>query len=71
MYFFFKYIIEELQLQCYILAGGQLKNVMSDGQLLLNYLYSRHSPAEQNELMEKKEQNRVELEKKCRYILSK
>ncbi|KAF0767688.1 methyltransferase-like protein 17, mitochondrial [Aphis craccivora] len=49
-----------------IKAGGQLKNVMSDGQLLLNYLYSRHSPTEQNELMEKKQQNRVELEKKCR-----
>jgi len=55
----------------FILAGGQLKNVMSDGQLLLNYLYSRHSPVEQRELMEKKQQNRVELEKKCMYILSK
>lgn len=46
------------------IKGGQLKNVMSDSQLLLNYLHSRHSPVEQSEIMEKKQQNRVELEKK-------
>jgi len=52
----------------YFFAGGQLKNVMSDSQLLLNYLHSRHSPVEQSEIMEKKQQSRVELEKKCMYI---
>lgn len=42
----------------------QLKAVVSDGQLLLNYLHSRHVPAEHNEIMEKKQQHRIELEKK-------
>lgn len=40
---------------------------MSDGQLLTNYLHSRHSPVEHNEIMEKKQQHKIELRNKCVY----
>lgn len=48
-----------------VFTDTQLKNVMSDGQLLMNYITSRHSPVEQDVLMEKKHQQKIELEKKC------
>lgn len=47
-------------------ADSQIKAVVSDGLTLVNYLQSRHRPIEQNEKMEKKQQFRVNLEKKCK-----
>jgi len=46
------------------LKNTQLKSVQSDGQLLINYMRSRHSPIEQEERNIKKQQFKVELEKK-------
>lgn len=41
--------------------------MLNDGKLLINYLRSRHSPVEQNEIMEKKQQIKMNIEKNCMY----
>lgn len=53
----------------YIVVDAQLKSVLSNGQLLVNYLRSRHTPIENSQKMEKKQQYKVELEKKCMYLV--
>lgn len=51
----------------HFVVDAQLKSVMKDSQLLLNYLHSRHSPAEIGEIKNKKEKYKEELLKQCAY----
>lgn len=44
---------------------------MTNAPLLVNYMHSRHCPAEENEIKAKKEQHAIELKKKCMYTFGK
>ncbi|XP_050423043.1 methyltransferase-like protein 17, mitochondrial [Adelges cooleyi] len=46
------------------LKDEQVKSIVQDGQLLVNYLKSRHVPVEENELNDKRRAHQVELEDK-------
>ncbi|XP_050542411.1 methyltransferase-like protein 17, mitochondrial [Daktulosphaira vitifoliae] len=46
------------------LKDSQIKSIIKDGQLLLNYLHSRHMPVEQKEKNKKRLQKKTELEEK-------
>ncbi|XP_025424225.1 methyltransferase-like protein 17, mitochondrial [Sipha flava] len=46
------------------LKDVQLKSLMTDSQLLVNYMHSRHSPVEASEKIEKKKFHQAELEDK-------